>query len=211
MLTGSTSRTRTRFTSRTVFVLAVLGVACGKRSTHGAADEHVLASLTDAGATAYGLGRPVMPEEVRALGSVIFPDGTGLPAGSGTALQGEVVFATRCAGCHGPSGVGATGPRLVRARSVALGYRIGRPAPGEPPATFADFYPYATTLFEYTRRAMPWNEPGSLGDDDVYALVAYMLWLNGLVARDAALDARSLPAVAMPARTRFREEDPPQL
>jgi cytochrome c len=157
----------------------------------------------DGGTSPLGIGRTASAEEIEALGDVIFPDGTGLPAGGGTAASGELVFAARCAACHGPHGEGASGPALVHGDRVALGHRIGHVPPGAPPPAFADFYPFATTLFDYTRSGMPWNAPGSLSDDEVYAVVAYMLWLNRLLPRSTRLDRASLPRVTMPARARF--------
>ena len=151
----------------------------------------------------FGIGRPAGPDEIRALADTILPDGTGLPAGSGTAADGEPLFVARCAACHGLHGEGGTALPLVGSGATVLGYRIGRPPTGEPKPTLVDFYPYATTLFDFTRRAMPWGAPGSLTNDEVYSLVAWMLWRNLLLEKHAVLDRNSLPRVQMPARSRF--------
>ena len=142
------------------------------------------------------LGRPIDPADIAAWDISILPDGTGLPPGQGTSAQGEVVYVSKCVACHGEKGAGKPNDVLVGG--------AGSLAAGQPPVkTVGSFWPYATTLFDYIRRAMPQNAPQSLSDNDVYAVSAYILNLNGLVGADATLDAKSLAAVKMPNRDRF--------
>jgi cytochrome c len=158
---------------------------------------------SDGGPGPFGLGRAATQEEIDPWDDDVLPDGTGLPDGSGTVEAGAQVYAARCAMCHGRHGEGATAVPLVGGKEPSLGFRVGRPLPGAPRPTFVDFVPYPTTLFDYTRRAMPWNASGSLSNDETYGVVAFMLSLNGLVAKDATLDKKSLLRVKMPARARF--------
>jgi len=139
-------------------------------------------------------GKPVTAQELAPWDISIGPDGAGLPPGKGTVAQGEAVFAAKCQACHGEKGQGRPNDRLVG----------GSIAPGQPPVkTVGSYWPYATTLFDYVRRAMPWDRPKSLSDDEVYAVAAYVLYLNGIIGQDAALDAQSLPKVKMPNRDGF--------
>ena len=142
------------------------------------------------------LGKAASPEEIASWDVSIGPDGAGLPAGSGTPQQGEQVYLAKCLACHGEKGSGKPNDQLVGGRET-LG-------PGQAPVkTVGSFWPYATTVFDYVRRAMPLNDPKSLGDDEVYAVVAYILWLNGVVAENDTMDAQTLPAVRMPNRDGF--------
>ena len=143
-----------------------------------------------------GLGRPVSPDEIAAWDISIGPDGAGLPPGRGTAKEGAAVFAEKCAGCHGEKGAGKPNDALVGG--------IGSLSGDQPPVkTVGSFWPYATTLFDYVRRAMPLNASKSLKDDEVYALCAYILQQNGIVAEEAVMDAHTLPQVRMPNRDGF--------
>jgi cytochrome c len=135
----------------------------------------------------------------------VSPDGAGLPRGSGTVAQGATVYALKCASCHGADAVGTpTGPMLV-GREPADSFRFGR----DPKLvkTVGNYWPYATTLFDYVRRAMPITAPGSLTDSEVYAVVAYLLEQNGVIERTAVMDSSTLAAVKMPARDRFVPDD----
>lgn len=123
------------------------------------------------------------------------PDGEGLPAGGGTAQQGKAVYDQHCASCHGPDGSGATGAALAGAR-MAL-------TDAYPEQTIGTYWPYATTLFDMTRRSMPMNAPGTLANDDVYAVTAYVLYLNRIIAMDDEMNAGTLPRVKMPNRGGF--------
>ena len=153
--------------------------------------------------TTFGVGRPPSPEEMRDLGSAIAPDGTGLPQGSGTVAAGRELFAAQCSRCHGPGGEGDVGPRLVGGHGTL---RTPRPI-----KTVGSFWPYATTLWDYVNRAMPFDQPGRLTPPEVYAAVAYVLNLNGIVASDATMDATSLPKVRMPNRDGFVADPRPDV
>lgn len=143
----------------------------------------------------YRIGRPATAAEIAGWNIDIGRDGSNLPKGSGSVGHGREVFAQQCASCHGDKGEGGLGDRLVGGQGT-----IGTP---KPIRTVGSYWPYAPTLFDYIRRAMPQNAPQSLSDDDVYAVSAYVLNLNGLVGADATLDAKSLAAVKMPNRDRF--------
>lgn len=136
------------------------------------------------------LGTPLAPGQAEA-DPTVFPDGRGLPPGQGTASQGQVLYQARCAACHGEAGQGGPGGRLV-----------GR-GPAWPDKTIGQYWPHATTVFDYVRRAMPPDRPGSLTDDQAYALTAYLLHANGVIAADEVMSSRSLPGVPMPNRHGF--------
>ena len=141
------------------------------------------------------LGREVKPEEIAAWDISIPPDGSGLPPGSGTAAEGGVVYNAKCAGCHGVKGIGGPADPLVGG--------IGTLASKKPVKTVGSYWPYATTLFDYIRRAMPYNAPQSLSNDEVYAVSAYLLFLNGIIDPEVRMDAKTLPQVNMPNRDGF--------
>jgi len=143
----------------------------------------------------FGVGRPPTPEEFRDLAFAIAPDGTGLPAGSGSVADGRTVFAAQCARCHGPKGEGDVGARLVGGQ--------GSLATPRPLKTVGSFWPYSTTLWDYINRAMPFDKPGLLQPPEVYAAAAYVLNLNGIIADNAVMDATTLPKVRMPNRDGF--------
>ena len=151
----------------------------------------------------YQVGQPPTPEEIRELGSAIAPDGTGLPAGSGTVAAGRDIFAAQCARCHGPNGEGDIGARLVGGQ--------GTLATPRPLKTVGSFWPYATTLWDYINRAMPFDRPGLLQPPEVYAVVAYVLNLNGIVEPYRMIDATSLPKVKMPNRDGFVADPRPDI
>ena len=142
------------------------------------------------------LGKPISPEDLVSWDISIGPDGTGLPLGSGTVQQGEAVFAAKCQACHGAKGAGQPNDRLV-------GGQGSLPGDKPPVKTVGSYWPYATTLFDYIRRAMPLNESKALTSDEVYGVVAYLLNLNGIIAEGETMNAQSLPKVAMPNREGF--------
>ena len=148
----------------------------------------------------FGIGRAATPAEIAALDIDVGPDGAGLPPGRGTAADGAPIYAARCASCHGKTG--KEGPN-----DVLVGRLPGDAFPfakdPRAPKTIGSYWPYATTVFDYIRRAMPPDKPGSLRDDEVYGLVAYLLSLNELIPADAVIDAASLPKVKMPAHDHF--------
>jgi len=139
------------------------------------------------------LGRVATPDEIAAWDISIEPSGAGLPAGSGTARAGAAIFAAKCASCHGEAGGGKPNDALVGGSLTAT-------PPGK---TVGSYWPYATTLFDYIRRAMPLPESKSLTDDEVYALAAYILAQNKIIGDDDVMDARTLPQVRMPNRDGF--------
>ena len=142
------------------------------------------------------LGAAVTSAALAAWDISIAPDGIGLPSGQGTSAQGEAIFAGKCQACHGEKGAGK--PNDVLAGG------IGSLAPGQAPVkTVGSYWPYATTLFDYIRRAMPYNEPKSLTTDEAYAVSAYILALNGVIGASDVLDAQSLLKVKMPNRDGF--------
>ena len=148
----------------------------------------------------FGIGRPATPQEIAAIDIDVMPDGRGLPAGRGTSTEGAAIYATKCAQCHGKTGT--EGPNDVL---VGREPRTGFPFAQDPklPHTIGNYWPYATTVFDYVRRAMPPTAPGSLSDDEVYALTAFLLHANDLIATDAVMDRTTLAAVKMPAREHF--------
>src|SRR6201988_4868972 len=143
-----------------------------------------------------GLGRVATPDEVASWDASTGPDGAGLPPGRGTAKQGEAVYAEKCVACHGQKGAGKPNDQLVGGRGSLSGDQA-------PVKTVGSFWPYATTLFDYIRRAMPLNASKSLSDDEVYAVAAYILQLNGIIGEADVMDALTLPQVQMPNRDGF--------
>jgi cytochrome c len=155
-----------------------------------------------------GIGTPATPEQIAALDIDVRPDGTGLPIGSGTARDGAAVYVQKCAACHGANGEGGTADALVGAEpknSAPFGpeYERWRGTRPDVPFTIGNYWPYATTIFDYVRRAMPASAPGSLTADETYALTAWLLARNGIIADAAVMNAETLPRVRMPARARF--------
>jgi cytochrome c len=144
------------------------------------------------------LGQQIAPADIAPWDISIGPDGAGLPPGSGTARQGEPVYVAKCQACHGVKGGGKPNDALVGG--------IGTLAAGKMPVrTVGSYWPYATTLFDYVNRAMPFQDSKSLSPDEVYAVSAYILSLNGVIGPDEVLDARSLPRVRMPNQEGFIE------
>jgi cytochrome c len=149
-------------------------------------------------AYATDFGRRATPEEIKLWDIDVRPDGRGLPEGRGTVAQGRSVFEENCAACHGDKGVGGIKDRLAGGQ--------GSLASEMPVKTVGSFWPYATTLFDYIHRAMPYQAPGSLSVDDTYAVAAYILNLNGILPADGELDRTSLPRIRMPNRDGFIPE-----
>jgi len=143
------------------------------------------------------LGRPASADEIAAWDISIAPDGRGLPAGSGTPQQGEAVYNQHCASCHGAKGAGKPNDQLVGGQGSLVG-------PQPPVKTIGSYWPYATTIFDYVRRAMPLAAPQSLSNDEVYAVTAYLLHLNGIIGERDTVDVKSLPQVKMPNRDNFK-------
>lgn len=154
----------------------------------------------------FGLGRPAAADEIAAWDTDVRPDGTGLPPGRGSVTEGEAIYRQRCAACHGATGIEGPNDRLV-GREPSDSFPFGVSQAHRARQTIGSYWPYATTVYDYVHRAMPQNAPGSLSANEVYAVTAYLLHLNGLVPRDAVMDATTLPAVIMPARDRFVPDD----
>jgi cytochrome c len=155
----------------------------------------------------YGIGHPISPQELAPWDIDVRADGAGLPPGRGSVEQGRQIFAETCAACHGEKGEGRPVPRAVGGFDRLVG-GFGTLDKTHPVKTVGSFWPYATTLFDYVRRAMPLNAPQSLSNDQVYAVAAYILFMNNIIAENSVLDAKSLAQVKMPNRNGFISEDP---
>ena len=174
--------------------LVVVAVACGPAEA-GAPDSAV---LPDGAPERFGFGQAASEARIAAWDIDVKPDGEGLPPGSGTVAQGEAIYRVQCIACHGATGTEGPDDRLVGTdpwEDWPTGSAVG------------NYWPYATTLFDYISKAMPQLTPGTLKADETYAVIAYILHLNGLVPGDAVMSAETLPAVVMPARDRFVPDD----
>jgi len=161
------------------------------------------AALAAGQSASLGLGRAASPEEVESWGTIVGPDGQGLPPGSATAAEGRSLYDRRCAVCHGPTGREGPDDRLAGGQGLL--------ATDEARKTVGSYWPTATTLWDYVYRAMPFNQPGSLSTDEVYAAVAYVLYLNDIVGEQEPVDAASLLAIAMPNRDGFVSDPRPDI
>jgi S-disulfanyl-L-cysteine oxidoreductase SoxD len=162
-----------------------------------AAAAFVFAAVS-ASAQTSGLGKPLTENDIKGWDITVLPDGTNLPPGSGTPAQGAKIFAEKCSACHGDAAKGGVAPyypALVGGQPLTNGIDTVK--------TIANYYAYATTIFDYVRRAMPYNMPRSLTDDEVYALTAYILAQNKLIGDSDVMDAKTLPQVHMPNRDNF--------
>ena len=182
---------------RHLAVLAVVAPAACARDASPAAER-------------YGVGRAATAQEVAAWDIDVDTTGHGLPAGRGTAAEGASVYAAKCASCHGAKGEGQGAyPKLVQPAALDPATRDSFPFDRDfkIAKTVGNYWPYATTLYDYVRHAMPYPQPGSLTPDETYAVVAYLLAENRVIPGDAVMDARSLPRVVMPARRHFVPDD----
>ena len=171
------------FTHRKFSFVAALAVALGSSLASGESPN---------------LGTPVDPRDLAGWDISVMPDGGGLPAGSGSPAQGERIYAEKCVACHGEDGKGSAGLPLS---PLFSGEKITDISAGM--KTIANFWPYATTLFDFIRRGMPWVQPRSLTDDEVYALTAFILAKNKLIGNADMMNAETLPKVRMPNRDGF--------
>ncbi|MCG8414996.1 MAG: cytochrome c [Pseudomonadales bacterium] len=137
-----------------------------------------------------GLGTPVTEDQLSEFDLIAGPDGDGFPAGSGTARQGKAVYDARCAACHALTGEGVSGNTIIVGGDMN--------SEGTPLRTVGSYWPYASTVFDFVRRAMPADAPKSLSNEEVYQVVAYVLYLNGIVGEDEVLNAETLPNIEMP-------------
>jgi S-disulfanyl-L-cysteine oxidoreductase SoxD len=168
---------------------------CAVRAAMGMLLAATASTVAAADALVPKLGQPLSREEAARWDLSVFPDGRGLPAGRGTAVEGATLFAQHCAVCHGPGGHGATAEELAGGSSPLNSK--------SPDKTIGLYWPYATTIFDFTRRAMPMFAPGSLSADEVYAITAYLLFVNGVIAERDEMNADTLPRVRMPNRNGF--------
>ena len=172
---------------RTSFVVAIaIAFACGT------------AAGADAQKASYGFGTTATDADLARFFSPL-PDGRGLPSGSGSVLQGKSIYLQQCAACHGENLQGGIGDRLVGGR----GTLVNDDKTKAPVKTVESYWPYATTLFDYIKRAMPLTAPDSLSNDDVYAVTAYILAQSKIIPDDAVMNAQSLAKVRMPNRDGF--------
>jgi mono/diheme cytochrome c family protein len=143
----------------------------------------------------HGLGRAATDGEIRAWDIDVRADGAGLPVGHGSVTEGGRIYSEKCAACHGDRGQGGPMDRLVGGGASLT--------TSGPVKTVGSFWPHASTLFDYVRRAMPFNAPQSLSSDETYSVVAYVLHLNGILPADASLDQSSVAEIRMPNRNGF--------
>jgi cytochrome c len=183
-------------------VVIVVLAACAKDDS----TPESRAASTPTHPTRFGLGSPIDSVALKKMDIDVGPSGAGLPEGHGNATTGAAIYAAKCASCHGAKGEGMPPnyPKLV-GRDPREGFPFGR----DPKLvkTIGNYWPYATTVYDYVHRAMPLTAPGSLSPDETYSLVAFLLAENEVIPRDAEMNARTLPAVKMPARDRFVLDD----
>jgi S-disulfanyl-L-cysteine oxidoreductase SoxD len=175
------------FKSEAALVAFLIGLACSAATQ----------------AQTYGFGRPVSEREIAGWNIDVSPDGRGLPAGSGTVARGKPLYEQHCAACHGMNGEGKPADRLVGGR--------GTLNTDKPVMTVGSYWPYATIVYDYINRAMPFHAPQSLKPDEVYSITAYLLFLNGIIRENDVMDAASLPRVQMPNRAGFVTDPRPDL
>lgn len=149
-----------------------------------------------------GLGQPISEADIAPWDISVQTDGQGLPPGSGKAKTGEAIYAEKCQSCHGVDGAGQPADRLVGGQGTIDKLDQVR--------TVGSYWPYATTIFDYVRRAMPFNTPETLTNDEAYALTAYLLYKNGIIKQNYEINARTLPRVRMPNRDGFIMMYPPK-
>lgn len=177
---------------------ADVGPMEGAEGRAAAAFAGTASDLPDNAPARFGFGQEASEERIALWDIDVRPDGTGLPPGSGTVEEGREIYMTQCVACHGPTGTEGPNDRLVDTEpwdDHPTGRAIG------------NYWPHATTLYDYIRKAMPQLTPGVLTNDEVYAVIAYLLYLNEIVPEDAVMDAETLPEVEMPARDRFVVDD----
>jgi cytochrome c len=181
---------RSRFATASVILAAVLVVQAFRPAV-------------SAQSPTFGVGRAPTPDQLKLIDIDVTPDGKGLLPGSGTAAKGKDVYTRRCETCHGPSG--KEGPQ-----DVLSGGKGSLPT-ARPQKTVGSYWPYATTLWDYINRAMPFDHPSTLTPDEVYSATAYVLFLNGLVAEQDVLNETTLPKIQMPNRNGFVADPRPDL
>lgn len=163
----------------------------------------ITGSVTGEQTGRYGIGTAPTGEEIKLWDIDISPDGKGLPPGRGSPVSGETVYLEKCQSCHGENGIGGVNDQLVGRFEEGIDYANDASVR----RTIGNFWPYATTLYDYIYRSMPHTTPGTLTPDETYSLVAYLLYLNGIITRDKEMNASTLPMVEMPARHLFYWSD----
>lgn len=181
-------------------LFAVLGVLYNESPDWEPRRQQSALSDTSQLPASFGFGRPATKAEIDRWDIDIRPDGKGLPAGYGLAAKGKIIFDIKCVACHGAGGIGGPNGSLVT--TTTAGDKSKRAE-----KTIGNYWPYATTVFDYIRRAMPFNQPGSLTNEEVYHLTAYLLSANKLIDEKTVIDAKSLPKVIMPAQKLFIPDD----
>lgn len=182
------------FRARAGLLLLVAGLVAADPAPHTAVDD----------TARYNLGEPLTADQIAALDISVLPNGEGLPRGKGSAREGAKVYATHCAACHGVRGEG-------RGDFVPLIGGQGTLSTNQPVLTVGSYWPTTTTVFDYIRRAMPYNTPGVLATDEVYAVTAWILENNGIIAPGTVLDRHSLPKVSMPNKDGFVPDPRPDV
>ena len=186
-----------------VFCIVMFWIACSNNTTNDNRDvfkNGAMVSIDSAGwPQSFGFGKSASATTIAAMDKDVSADGKGLPHGSGNAVTGSLVYANKCVACHGTNNTSAGGklpgpPLFANPDSPQI-------------KTIGNYWPYATTIFDYVRRSMPYNAPGSLTDNEVYAVTAYLLHANKLLDTVTSIDATSLPKIIMPAQKRFVADD----
>ena len=153
------------------------------------------ARVTPSAMESPNLGREATPAQIAGWDISVGPDGVGLPPGKGAPAAGATVYEQKCLACHGAKGAGQPNDRLVGGQGTLVSKA--------PVRTIGSYWPYATTVFDYVRRSMPYIQPQSLSDDEVYAVTAYLLNLNGIIGASDEMNAQTLPKVKMPNQANF--------
>ncbi len=188
--------------TKRILLASALAMSCTGVPAQQAGTDAPKPAPTETSPHQYGFGTGITDADLRRFVSPL-PDGRGLPEGSGTVMQGEKVYMQQCLACHGAKLEGGLGDRLLGGRgSLAAGSTGGTPV-----KTVESYWPYATTLFDYIKRAMPFTMPDSMSNDDVYAVTAYILSKANIIPADATLDQKTLPQVVMPNRKGFKPAD----
>lgn len=179
--------------------VALCGVAVAAVTPYVSAQQ-IAARQAPTSSPKLGLGRPALPEEIKAWDTDVRPDGKGLPVGKGTAKQGDAIFQAQCATCHGEFGEGA-------GRWPVLAGGAGTLKADRPDKTVGSFWPDLSTVYDYIHRAMPYGNARSLSDDDVYALVAYILSMNDIKDENFELNEKNFTSIKMPNANAFYDDD----
>ena len=181
----------------TGFLLLLTAQACYQARGNSLVADQTVKPDTLGWPARFGLGRPATAKEIAVVDIDVRPDGTGLPAGSGTVSAGKALYAAKCTVCHGATGT----------ESATLGGRLVAPSLTAREKAIGNYWPYATTLFDYIRRAMPLTTPGSLSNDEAYSLTAFLLQVNKIIDSTMVINAKTLPKIVMPAQKFFVPDD----